>query len=686
CYQEALLLVCSEFFSFVDGRCGRICGGGIGVTRGLRNGVSGFVSSLLCSLYGGGSEMVRVGSRRVEGSGKGFGIRSWFEDVRDTIWGVLNETENNVVPYLKGSEYDTSCTFSEFPKRQGHEESKINLGITEHRKSKANNDFPVPILGCNSNLHTNEELSAPRFDMDAWPDLPSLHSAFSRETNHVDSMSSKFINDCRKSSNMETVTENMVTELYDANAVLQNRDPSLRGTCSFLAPDITKLNSERDIFVHEHEDEEVDSFLNCDWANIADFDDFDGIFRNDDSIFGHEIISNTDEILSPSMDADTSTTVPSFPMPRSSNFYLQDLPVTRDRSTEKEFSTLQVDEQPGIERKPLKVDKVADSIVAVAKQEPYRSQLNHETYGKDDHLSVKVDRQKKFTKSRKKMEEKSRTRAPQNLSSSFPSHISGIQQFENIKVQTPPKPHLQSQSATLCQASEGERPGYLGLLPGTSQHLLPGCGYPMHALPMVLMLSPAHPERKQKQSVAVNHLSSKHTTSFQSKPLSMTPQEKIEKLRRRQQMQAMLAIQQQQQQLGQQSTSTDMSVCQTSTLMNQGHGAAACSEIDDETTKWLSSSELNMTLEGDEFQKIPILIDDSLGETIFYQLQDAIGKLDVGLRLCIRDSLFRLARSATDRQNAGDRSSINKRSREEDEVLVNEGTNSQHSNYVEISA
>lgn len=47
-------------------------------------------------------------------------------------------------------------------------------------------------------------------------------------------------------------------------------------------------------------------------------------------------------------------------------------------------------------------------------------------------------------------------------------------------------------------------------------------------------------------------------------------------------------------------------------------------------------------------------------------------QLDMRTRLCIRDSLFRLATSATDRQSASDRSSTNKHNKDEDEVSTYE--------------
>ena len=40
-----------------------------------------------------------------------------------------------------------------------------------------------------------------------------------------------------------------------------------------------QLDGESEMFGNDHEDKESDSFLDCDWANIGDFDDLDRIFR-----------------------------------------------------------------------------------------------------------------------------------------------------------------------------------------------------------------------------------------------------------------------------------------------------------------------------------------------------------------------------------------------------------------------
>jgi hypothetical protein len=155
-------------------------------------------------------------------------------------------------------------------------------------------------------------------------------------------------------------------------------------------------------------------------------------------------------------------------------------------------------------------------------------------------------------------------------------------------------------------------------------------------------------------------------------PQTMTPQEKIEKLRRRQQMQAMLAIQKQQQVLGHQVPSTSKYVTQKYHPENQSH-------LSDGTDSKIEDSSTFPPIEQNDSNTISLAIDDDfVEETILYKLQDVISKLDVTTRLCIRDSLFRLAQSATQRHYANDTSSTNKNNNEEYEVFAREESSRQN--------
>ncbi|THG00873.1 hypothetical protein TEA_011183 [Camellia sinensis var. sinensis] len=178
----------------------------------------------------------------------------------------------------------------------------------------------------------------------------------------------------------------------------------------------------------------------------------------------------------------------------------------------------------------------------------------------------------------------------------------------------------------------------------------------------------------------VNPSSRSPGTSLKS--LTMTPQEKIEKLRRRQQMQALLAIQKQQQQLNHQVSNNDHSVEKKCLHENQIQLIQEGNIKVEEIVCSLPSIDPNSPIEQDDSNTVSMIVDENyyVEETILHRLEDIIAKLDIRIRLCIRDSLFRLAQSAKHRHYASDTSSTNKNSRDELEVLAKE-TSSDHSTW-----
>ncbi|THU63828.1 hypothetical protein C4D60_Mb01t19960 [Musa balbisiana] len=112
-----------------------------------------------------------------------------------------------------------------------------------------------------------------------------------------------------------------------------------------------------------------------------------------------------------------------------------------------------------------------------------------------------------------------------------------------------------------------------------------------------------------------------------SRQPKMTPQEKIEKLRRRQQIQAMLAIQQQQQQFAHPNTAIDSLVPQVCSSRKQTQESMTTSSAVDGSANKLTSPEQNILFDQEESWRVSTINEDhSLEEMIYYQLQDALGQ------------------------------------------------------------
>ena len=287
-------------------------------------------------------------------------------------------------------------------------------------------------------------------------------------------------------------------------------------------------------------------------------------------------------------------------------------------------------------------------------------------------------------------------------------------QNASANLQAPMQP-VQTPQYALFQDSKN-----MGPVRHSNHFIFPGYGYPAYQFPTMPLVSNVQAEDHQIKSPSTSYQTSadspKHGGSNEkcqyipSRPLRMTPQEKIEKVRRRQQMQALMAIQQQQQQFGHEGSGSDTIVPQAYSTRNKNPDSLGSSIVIDENTNKVFSPEM-MPTRHDEVHKSSAISDDPyIEEKIYYQLQDALGKaicsslsillmlhmstesiiyllkmltrkeinfnyfftfltqLDTKTRLCIRDSLHRLAHSATERQIAGDRSSTNKTTKDEDEA------------------
>ncbi|MCO5580539.1 hypothetical protein L7F22_034407 [Adiantum nelumboides] len=198
-----------------------------------------------------------------------------------------------------------------------------------------------------------------------------------------------------------------------------------------------------------------------------------------------------------------------------------------------------------------------------------------------------------------------------------------------------------------------------------------GFGFPTHHhLPVVVPVSALMPQQLQPQGQAVIKCYQPHfieapklqqnrgtldaTSQSPTVSSTMTPQEKIEKLRWRQKMQARLAVEQQQQQLISQRLISEqaqlvrpipsqLNNCEEALVGSMRLAQSQCAKPLDWNGR-SSSLEAATTEDGDE----------SLAAIVLHQLLNIASKMDTRMRLCLRDGFGRLARNAMQRRAAGD--------------------------------
>lgn len=564
------------------------------------------------------------------------------EELANIIWGEAGENDDHIVPYPEAS--DDYCNKKEW----GQESHTIKP--TEQKTPVAKID-----LHSSSNFDTIEGISTSEFGTDSWPDL-SLSDVAKTEQHCI----------------AETI----------------------------------QLDKDGENFQNSNEAKEQGDLVDFGWANIGSFDDLDQIFSNDDSIFGHASLGNTDELWSSSRDATTSP-IKAFPVSSDSPSFTSGALSNASEKLEIKTEYAQKDDESitpgygktnysashGLQNAHVILDHVEyaggkskpmakeQTDLDMGKSTLTNSYLIAENSSTPNEIANKGSRHRKIMRGRRKLEEKSEEKSLQDFYGTWPSSRTPSGHSENQLA------HFMLQSSPSSELSQKRQLQGPESFPYqhisnqyVAQSMYGNLTNPNHATYVPSHIQPG--ELKHQHCFSSYEVSPGSARAINKsadtsvKPLTMTPQEKIEKLRRRQQLQAMLAIQKQQQQFSHQICSTNHSTTQKCPQENKiQHFEKADLEVEGFST--LPSLDPNSSAEQDDSSMVSAAVDDySTEDTILYRLQDIISKLDIKVRLCIRDSLFRLAESAMQRHYVIDTSSSNKTSKDEDEVVAKEDTNS----------
>ncbi|XP_011042158.1 PREDICTED: uncharacterized protein LOC105137914 isoform X1 [Populus euphratica] len=552
------------------------------------------------------------------------------------IWGEAEDSDDHIVPYPEASE--------DYCKKKESSEEASTIKSSEQKAPGAKVDTDGRKLESISNVDTSEGTSSLGLDMDRWPNLSSPNAAKTEQ------------------DSLETSISNNLTEITK------------------LESSADHLDKDTEIFQNPHEGKEQGDFVDYGWASIGSFDDLDRIFSNDDPIFGNVNLGNADELWSSSKYT-TNSPVKPFPISVASREEDQLFALGYGKMNDPASHGLQ-NTQAGLdhveydEGKNKPMLKEQTDLAVVGKNTAANSQLTEENGAFPNELANKfcdqTYRQKKILKGREKLEEKGELKSYQDFYGNWTSYVIPACQLKDhsapqIMQSSPPSilsQQKQLQGSEQLQYQQISNPFVAPSAYGsiTNPYSMPGLSHIQSGDFKHQPLASGY----EVSSVSGNANPINKLADCPVKPQRMTPQEKIEKLRRRQQIQAMLAIQKQQQQLVHQKCSQENQI---------QHVEGADLEVEDLST--LSSFDPNSPIEQDDSNTVSLAVNDySMEDTVLYRLQDIISKLDVRIRLCIRDSLFRLAQSAMQRHYASDTGSTNNSSRDE-QVAAKEETSSQ---------
>ncbi|XP_057826591.2 uncharacterized protein LOC131038234 isoform X1 [Cryptomeria japonica] len=638
---------------------------------------------------------------------------SLFE-IDGAVWNESGESDDHIVPDPKDA-WEGTCMVKGEPKKKFCLTEKKSVGnknvcLTEKgdTSSSITEEPSAQLLDMDSwcDLHCEKQ--------SATYNLMHVNAEMANK-----SADSKTYKDIKQESTENDLIIGICKEdpmLENGDSIIEDRDDSLVSNfCHFSLSDICPPEGDLEFFGNEHEDEESCTLLDYGWENIGNFEDVDRLLRSCESTFGHSVNSGVDELVWPSSSSacfDNSFQGNVQQGRASSSPESRALKGKSQQNEQKmEFmpcdypslATCQIDGSKGLDYQKnnsisitdkhlrhessrniqeLQQNVVNDNKCSCEEQQQvghtWRSEgtmISQKENGDNCQDIDKVSSYRKQVMGNKQPEKKhkkhlSDKKTTQNMPSVI-TYSSGFQVQHNIfprwqtsassAVQIFPSPVHASQKNLV-------ETGSLRQFYPQFPYIHAGYGYPLHHVPAMPYLSNLRPQAEQGNPLFVGcqiptdisnqpHQISKPAV-IPSRPSSMTPQEKIEKLRWRQQMQARLAVEHQHQELDSQKTCTNHSP------VHKQPQNIHCQQVEVKPMEGLTKVLQSTNTDSDSLaphensRAVSELTysdsDGSLEANVLHQLQNVIARLGMKKRLCIRDSLYRLARSAMQRRFVGD--------------------------------
>ena len=544
------------------------------------------------------------------------------EEISNLIWEETGDGDDHIVPYPEGTEGNHK------KKEQDQEDSAIKL--VEDRNLQEKDDSHDKKTETSSSMNLSRGISSGLLS-DSWADLSTSNAVCNQDF-------------------LGTEASKSLAERVKYDPLAENAE----------------LDKDPESFVGDTEIKEQGDFTDYGWANIGSFEDLDRMFSNDETMFSNASFNNANELWSSSKDVANSP-VKSFSMSVDSHDvepgglssacdYLEMKPEydqgdgklynlghgkTNNSASFRSESQSTFVKSTDVKRdtdKPIIRDQGNFDYEGNAPYSPFLAS----DIPQAEYVDKAFGRNKQLKSQKKLIDGKNSGTILHGMSDSQYTSGDAAGQHEQL---LPPS----IAQSCIIQERQPQAPEYSYYQHISDAYLSTADHVANTFLPVPLM-SPKSRKRDSK-NVLSHYDASPGLIDSKSKlknvNKSLTPQEKIEKLRRRQQMQAMIAIEKQQQQLGQHVS--NHSIPQDCPQENQfPQIGVADSEANDLCT--LPSCDQSSPMEHDDSNTVSAPADDCwVEETILYQLEDIISKLDMKTRMCIRDSLSRLAQNAAQR-------------------------------------
>ncbi|XP_016716035.1 protein LNK1 isoform X3 [Gossypium hirsutum] len=530
----------------------------------------------------------------------------------DNVWDEFGASNDHIVPHTVdeyGSQFEVQGDSRKKPRHEVIEVSRSSEDMTKYS-----------IVGeKEKGIHT---LTKNRMlEKGLWSHSPDGMFPTAGDNESIKEVTSLASDDPRLSNyGLKTVNIDSVgSEFYSDDSILVDKcDTEDNNVYRFPLNHISKADDDLSFFNNKNEDKENSDLLYYGWGDIGNFEDVDRMFRSCDSTFGLGSLSNEDDLCWFSSSQVTESCQDALKADTKLNNLLEHCASSRPDSAASATigsSKKSVCLSDGISSLNVKGDN------AGVAQMSYLNVFNEEPETKDE---LTPNEQQISRKKQSKQLSASGERKDQHLENDLQQHKQNIGPDSVSCVQTNiPYMHL-NYSSPLDQ--------------------LLGC----RTFSSIKSENNGYPSSTNKSSYAsdqVQSIESSSGPSFGGPAIIMN--EKREELHYQQDKQAPLKKNVKHAKVGSKMAFYDPVTVQKQVRQSEqdeGHSEVEGVSVGKLTQLDSSNDQLSSCMSS-------VLDEVSLEASSFWQLQQVMEKLDIRTKLCIRDSLYRLARSAEQRHN-----------------------------------
>ncbi|KAF8406002.1 hypothetical protein HHK36_008082 [Tetracentron sinense] len=599
--------------------------------------------------------------------------------LEDIMWDKFGESDDHIVPHPGDEKLDGDC--HKKPRREVISAVTQNASkIVAPRKQEIS--FP-----------TLEDKEDTMLEKGLWSDTPdgvfsaSCDSESIKEVTRLASNDTRISGHCFKSSNMDAIGDEFCAD----DSILSDRCAAVGNNLCQFPLGISQADSDLEFFGNDQEDKGSSGFLYCDWPDIGNFEDVDWMFRSCDSTFGLENASSGNEL---SWFSSSSHAIDGFEDALKSGFksscsessalkstlehhegdikYMPNhvTPLVNGSSennvpnTYKSTSrTLDTDESAAIYHSSCAnwLDANAEN-----KGEFMSKELAHEINGAvevkmspvtqtNNGSSGMINFHRKQSKHKNQSEGKREDRYAEHLSASSFHNRGAMRQFTNVKLPSSlPSSQQGFPSPGIRQQKQNAGTDSLSYLNTSIPYVPTKYNHTSDQIPLTSTLSSIRPENKGHPSLSLKDSSfaSNHAQSMErspdpsSKDPAMKMDVKVEKVNWRQEIQGAFTIDPRRNNFQADQVPVRKQVHK---IQNEVRGNSEVEGVSIENR----AAEVDSSNVQESSCMSSVLDEISLEATSFRHLQYVMEQLDIRTKLCIRDSLYRLARSAEQRRNFG---------------------------------